>query len=180
MGTKGTRIDSGGTGEGSGSGEPMVVTDRIVRSVEIAAPRSVVWSVLADAKEFGAWFGMRIEGEFRPGASVKGRVTHPGYEHVVCDMTIVRMEPERAFSYRWHPYAVERGVDYSKEEPTLVEFTLEACTLEDGAGGTRLTVVESGFDKVPLERRALAYRMNSGGWDYQVEAIRKYVTKAGA
>lgn len=176
MSTKGRRIDSGG----SESGESLVVSDRIERSVEIVAAREEVWRVLADAKEFGEWFGVKIKGEFRPGERVSGQVTHKGYEHVVWSILVVRMERERVFSFRWNPYAVEPDVDYSKEEPTLVEFTLEDCTLQDGAGGTKLTVVESGFDKVPLERRALAYRMNSGGWDYQVEAIRKYVTKACA
>ncbi len=160
------------------SGAGRSVTDRIERSVEINAPRSVVWRALTDSRELGAWFGVKIDGAFRVGERVKGQITHKGYEHVVWDVLIERMEPERLFSWRWHPYAVEAGVDYSGEERTLVEFTLEECTLQDGGVGTKLTVVESGFDKVPLARRAMAYKMNSGGWDYQVEAISTYVTKA--
>lgn len=148
-------------------------SDRIERSVVLAAPRARVWRALIDAHEFGAWFGVRVQGAFAPGARVKGTVTHPGYEHVVWDITIERMEPERVFSWRWHPYAVEPGVDYTGEKPTLVVFELA----DDPGGGTRLTVVESGFDQVPLARRALAYRMNSEGWTHQVEAIRRHVDR---
>jgi uncharacterized protein YndB with AHSA1/START domain len=146
-------------------------TDRIERTVDIRAPRSRVWRALTDAAEFGAWFGVKVEGSFTPGARVRGAITHPGYEHLTWEITIERMEPERLFSWRWHPYAVEPDVDYSQETPTLVVFELEEI-----AEGTRLTVVESGFDQVSLARRALAYRMNGDGWTYQVQAIAQYVT----
>src|SRR6476659_10052645 len=128
-------------------------TDRIERTVVIQAPRSRVWRALTDAEQFGAWFGVKVEGRFAPGAGVRGAITHPGYEHLTWEITIERMEPERLFSWRWHPYAVEPGVDYSDETPTLVQFELEEIP-----EGTRLTVVESGFDQVPLARRAQAYR----------------------
>jgi uncharacterized protein YndB with AHSA1/START domain len=134
-------------------------TDRIERQVLIRAPRSRVWRALTDPKEFGAWFGVEVHGVFAPGARVRGRITHKGYEHLTWDITIDRMEPERLFSWRWHPYAVEPGIDYSVEP-----------------GGTRLTVVESGFDDVPLARRAKAYRMNSEGWTIQTGAIERYVS----
>src|SRR5262245_14892734 len=111
-------------------------TDRIERKILLHVPPRRVWRALTDAAEFGAWFGVRIEGTFAPGAHVRGSVTHPGYEHVVFDITIERMEPERLFSWRWHPYAVEPGVDYSAEPTTLVVFTLEEVP-----GGTMLTVV---------------------------------------
>jgi uncharacterized protein YndB with AHSA1/START domain len=150
-------------------------TDRIVRTVDLRAPRSRVWRALTDPAEFGAWFGVKVAGAFAPGARVRGAITHPGYEHVTWDIVIERMEPERLFSWRWHPYAVEPGVDYSKEPPTLVVFELEEI-----AGGTRLTVVESGFDQVPLARRAQAYRMNGGGWTAQVESIQRYLATHGA
>jgi uncharacterized protein YndB with AHSA1/START domain len=145
-------------------------TDRIERQVLIRAPRSRVWRALTDPAEFGAWFGVKVEGAFAPGARVRGRITHKGYEHLTWDITIDRMEPERLFSWRWHPYAVEPGVDYSPEPPTLVVFELAEVP-----GGTRLTVVESGFDDVPLARRAQAYRMNSEGWTIQAGAIERYV-----
>ena len=145
-------------------------TDRIGRQVLIRAPRSRVWRALTDPAEFGAWFGVNVDGTFAPGARVRGRITHKGYKHLTWDITIDRMEPERLFSWRWHPYAVEPGVDCSPEPPTLVVFELT-----EDPGGTRLTVVESGFDDVPLARRAQAYRMNSEGWTIQTDAIERYV-----
>ena len=132
-----------------------------------------MWRALTDPVEFGAWFGVKVQGAFAPGARVRAQITHKGYEHVVCDIVIDRMEPERVFSWRWHPYAVEPGVDYSAEPMTLVVFELE-----DAAGGTRLTVVKSGFDDVPLARRAQAYRMNGEGWTWQMGAIERHVTAA--
>ena len=149
-------------------------TDRIERKVLLRAPRSRVWRALTNPVEFGTWFGVKVEGTFAPGARVRGAITHKGYEHVTWDITIERMEPERVFSWRWHPHAVEPGVDYAAEPTTLVVFELE-----DTAGGTQLTVVESGFDQVPLARRAQAYRMNGEGWTYQVQAIEAYVATAG-
>ena len=149
-------------------------TDRIERKVLLRAPRSRVWRALTNPVEFGTWFGVKVEGTFAPGARVRGAITHKGYEHVTWDITIERMEPERVFSWRWHPHAVEPGVDYAAEPTTLVVFELE-----DTAGGTQLTVVESGFDQVPLARRAQAYRMNGEGWTYQVQAIEAYVAPAG-
>lgn len=145
-------------------------TDRIEKTVVIRAPQSRVWRALTDPAEFGAWFGVKVEGAFAPGARVRGNVTIPGYTHVVWDILVERIEPERLFSWRWHPYAVEPGVDYSAEQRTLVVFELAAVP-----EGTRLTVVESGFDQVPLARRAQAYRMNEGGWTQQVQNIAKHV-----
>jgi uncharacterized protein YndB with AHSA1/START domain len=149
-------------------------TDRIERKILLRAPRSRVWRALTTPVEFGTWFGVKVEGAFAPGARVRGAITHKGYEHVTWDITIERMEPERVFAWRWHPHAVEPGVEYAAEPTTLVVFELE-----DAAGGTQLTVVESGFDQVPLARRAQAYRMNGEGWTYQVQAIEAYVATAG-
>jgi activator of Hsp90 ATPase-like protein len=114
---------------------------------------------------------VKIDGVFAPGARMRGAVTHKGYEHVTWDITIDRMEAERLFSWRWHPAAVEPGVDYSREPTTLVVFQLD-----DVAEGTRLTMTESGFDDVPLARRAQAYRMNGEGWTWQMKSIESYVT----
>ena len=146
-------------------------TDRIERKVVLKAPRARVWRALTDAEEFGRWFGVDLTGRrFVPGARVQGKIMHPGYEHLEWDVVIERMEPERLLAWRWHPAAVEPGVDYSKEPTTLVEFRLA-----DAPGGTGLTVVESGFDRIPAARRQEAYRMNSGGWDAQMENIRRHV-----
>src|SRR5215510_6793979 len=133
-------------------------TDRIERKVLLKAPRSRVWRALSNAEEFGEWFGVALKGKtFAAGERVQGQVTYPGYEHVVFDVLIEKVEPERLLSIRWHPYAVDPSVDYSKEPTTLVEFRLKE--VDDGV---LLTVVESGFDKIPAERRLEAYRMNSG------------------
>lgn len=145
-------------------------TDRIEKSVVLRAPRSRVWRAIANAGEFGSWFGVKLEGGFAPGAQVKGRITIPGYEHVIMDITVERVEPEHLFSYRWHPYAIEPGVDYSGEPTTLVEFRFEEVT-----GGTQLTVTESGFDRIPAARRAEAFRMNDQGWAGQLKNIERYV-----
>lgn len=150
--------------------ELHITADRIEKKIVLRAPRSRVWHAIADAEQFGAWFGARLEGEFAPGARVEGRITSPGYEHVTMEMTVERVDPERLFSFRWHPYAVEPGVDYSNEPTTLVEFRLDEV-----AGGTELTVVESGFDRIPMTRRADALRMNDAGWAEQIKSIERYV-----
>lgn len=145
-------------------------TDRIERHVLIKAPRPRVWRALADAEAFGEWFGVKLKGKrFVPGEAVEGPLTYPGYEHVVWKVVIERMEPERLFSFRWHPYAIDPAVDYSHELTTLVVFELE-----DAPGGTLLRLVESGFDGLPSARYADAFRMNSSGWDEQMKNIDAY------
>jgi uncharacterized protein YndB with AHSA1/START domain len=129
-----------------------------------------VWRALTDHKEFGTWFRVNLNGPFVAGKTVTGQVTYPGFEHVKFDVLVEKIEPERYFSFRWHPYAVDPKVDYSKEPMTLVEFRLE-----EASGGTSLAVVESGFDRIPAHRRDEAFRMNSGGWAAQVENIRRHV-----
>jgi uncharacterized protein YndB with AHSA1/START domain len=130
-----------------------------------------VWRALSDAKEFGDWFGVDFKGKsFVAGKSVQGRLTYPGYEHVVMEVFIERVVPNRWLSWRWHPGAIDPAVDYSPEPTTLVVFELEEV-----AGGTSLSVVESGFDEIPLARREAAFRMNSSGWDAQVKRIEMHV-----
>lgn len=146
-------------------------TDRIEKEILLQAPKKRVWHALTDAAEFGAWFGVKLLGPFVVGEGVKGQITTPGYEHLTMELTVERMEEERLFSFRWHPYAVDPKVDYSSEATTLVEFTLK-----DEKGDTRITVVESGFDKIPEARRAEAYRMNEGGWAAQMGNIERYVS----
>ena len=146
-------------------------TDRIEKKVELRAPRSRVWRAIANAEEFGTWFRMSLDGEFAEGGTIRGRITHPGYEHVTVEMRVERIEPERYFSYRWHPYAIDMAVDYSAEPTTLVEFILQEME-----GGTAVTIVESGFDRIPLARRAEAFRMNERGWDGQVQNLARHVS----
>jgi uncharacterized protein YndB with AHSA1/START domain len=147
------------------------VTDRIEKTVILKAPRSRIWRALSDATQFGEWFKVKLDGQFKAGATIHGTITYPGYEGLTLEMAIERIEPERLFSYRWHP-GDPKG-EYGAEPMTLVEFTLE-----DVPGGTRLTIVESGFDKIPLARRAEAFRMNEGGWTEQIENIRRHVPQS--
>jgi uncharacterized protein YndB with AHSA1/START domain len=145
-------------------------TDRIEKRIVLRAPRTRVWRAIANAEEFGAWFRVRLEGAFSEGDAIRGRLTIPGYEHLTLEMLVERIDPERYFSYRWHPYAVDPAVDYSVEPTTLVEFKLEEID-----GGTAVTIVESGFDRIPLGRRVEAFRMNEAGWAGQIEKLAQYV-----
>lgn len=145
-------------------------TDRIEKEILLQAPVARVWRALTDAGEFGAWFRVALDGPFAPGQRVMGRITHPGYEHVTMELLVERMDAETLFSYRWHPYAVDPAVDYSQEPTTLVEFRLAPK-----GGGTLLSVVESGFDRVPAHRRDEAFRMNEQGWAGQLKNIERHV-----
>ena len=149
-----------------------ITPDRIERKITLPVPRGRVWRAITDPEEFGTWFGVRVEGPFLPGRTVRGAITHKGYEHLKWEVTVERIEPERLFSFRWHPYAVDPDLDYSEESTTLVEFRLE-----DVPAGTALALVESGFDRIPEARRAEAYHRNAEGWTHQMEAIEKYVAE---
>lgn len=146
-------------------------TDRIERKVLLKASRARVWRALSNAEEFGNWFGVNFKGEtFIAGKSVQGKITYPGYEHLLMEVLIERVEPERLLSWRWHPAAIDAAVDYSAEPTTLVVFELA-----EADGGVLLTVVESGLDKIPLARRATVLRLNTSGWEEQMHNIEKHV-----
>jgi uncharacterized protein YndB with AHSA1/START domain len=146
--------------------------DKIEKQIELKAPISRVWEALTDHMQFGEWFRVNIESPFVPGQTARGKVLHPGYEHVVWEAVIQKMEPHHVFSFTWHPYAIDPAVDYSGETPTLVEFRLQPT-----ATGTLLTLTESGFDKIPAHRRADAFRMNDNGWAQQMKNIENYVAQ---
>ena len=159
-------------------------TDRIEKSILLRAPRKRIWRALADSTEFGSWFGMRFDGPFAPGARMRGTIApttvnaeiakaQKAHEGLAFEITIEKVDPERLFSLRWHPYAVEPGVDYSAEPTTLVTFALE-----EAAGGVMLTVTESGFDQIPLARRAKAFTNNEQGWGVVVKLIEEYLAQA--
>jgi uncharacterized protein YndB with AHSA1/START domain len=148
----------------------MTHSDRIEKQILLRAPLARVWRALTDSAEFGQWFRVKFDGPFVVGKAARGRVTYPGWEHVHFEAQIERMDAEKLFSFRWHPAAIDPKVDYSKEPATLVEFRLEPQP-----EGTRLTVVESGFDLLPPGRRDEAFRMNEGGWKVQIENIRVHV-----
>jgi len=150
-----------------------VSTDRIEKRVTLRAPRSGVWRAIANADEFSRWFGAKLSGAFAPGARLKGPITIKGYEHLTLEVTVERVKPERLMSFRWHPNAIDPKRDYSSEPSTVVTFTLE-----DAEGGTLLTVVETGFDGIPLSRRAEAFRGNDAGWAAQMVNIEQYLAAA--
>ena len=156
-------------------------SDRIEKEVVLRAPLDRVWRAISDAEEFGRWFGVRFDGPFVAGTSLTGVITPTTVDEDVARMQephagksdtwqIVAVEPQRRLAFRWHPYAVEPDTDYSQEPTTLVEFTLA----ETGSG-VLLRIVESGFDKIPAERRASALESNSEGWAKQTELVRKYL-----
>jgi uncharacterized protein YndB with AHSA1/START domain len=157
-------------------------TDRIEKKILLRAPRARVWRAISDSNEFGTWFGMKFDGTFAPGKKMGGSITptkvnadvaakQKAYEGKKIEIWIEKVEPEKLLSFRWHPFAIEEGVDYSQEPATLIEFRLE-----DADGGVMLTVTETGFDGIPLARRAKAFEANSGGWAKQMELIEAYVT----
>ncbi|MFL6437326.1 MAG: SRPBCC family protein [Terriglobales bacterium] len=143
------------------------MSDRMEKRIELNAPLSRVWRALTDYREFGEWFGVKLEGPLVPGETSRGQITHPGYEHLKWEAAVQRMDPERLFSYTWHPYAADSNLDYSKETPTLVEFRLEKTP-----NGTLLVVTESGFDKVPSDRR-----LQACGWTQQMKNIETHVAQ---
>ena len=150
--------------------ESPASTDRIVKEVTLDAPRSRVWHALTDVEQFNTWFGVKLGEPFVPGAAVSGKLQFKNWEHVTMTIWIESMDAERFFSFRWHPYPIQESFDPSTDPTTLVTFTLE-----DAGNGTRLTIVESGFDALPESRRATAFKMNTGGWNGQSENLRKFL-----
>ena len=145
----------------------------IRKQIEIHAPIARVWQALTDHQQFGAWFRVKLDGPFIPGQPSTGYITWPGYEHIKWEALVQKIEPERFFSFTWHPYAIDPAIDYSQETPTLVEFTLEPT-----ATGTLLTVTESGFENVPAHRRSEAFLRDDGGWSQQVVNIKTFAEDA--
>jgi uncharacterized protein YndB with AHSA1/START domain len=148
----------------------MSRSDQIRKHKHIEAPPSRVWRAVTDATEFGTWFRVRLESPFVVGRESAGHITYPGWEHVRFTLCTEAIEPETRFAFRWHPYAIDMAKDYSSEPMTLVEFLLQPHE-----GGTLLTVVESGFDRLPCERREEAFRMNERGWAEQLDNIAAHV-----
>lgn len=148
--------------------------DQIEKRIELKAPLARIWRALTDHQEFGQWFGVKLTAPFVPGQISRGNITYPGYEHVIMEVLVQKMEPERLFSFTWHPYAIDPKTDYSKETPTLVEFRLESTA----AGTTVLSVTESGFKNIPANRHPDAFRMNDSGWAMQMKSIERHVASA--
>ncbi len=155
--------------------------DRIEKTIVLRAPLARVWRAISDAREFGSWFGVEFDGPFIAGARIRGRITPTKVDAEVAkaqephsgktfECSLDRITPMRLFSFRWHPFAIDPAVDYSREPMTLVAFELEEVT-----GGTKLTITESGFDRIPIERRAEAFTSNDQGWEGQTKLIEKYL-----
>ena len=158
-------------------------TDRIEKTIVLHAPLARVWRAISESDQFGRWFGMRFDGPFVAGKQIIGRIAptevdpeiakmqepHAG---LACALHVEQIEPMRLLSFRWHPFAIDSNIDYSKEPTTLVSFELK-----EQADGILLTIVESGFDQIPLERRAKAFAANEGGWSKQLELISTYIAK---
>jgi uncharacterized protein YndB with AHSA1/START domain len=156
-------------------------TDRIEKQVMLRAPQERVWRAISDAAEFGSWFGMEVDGPFAEGTDVRGRIVptkadpelakmQEGHAGLSVTLRIERIEPMHTFSYRWHPFAIDPAVDYSAEPMTLVTFTLAPVD-----GGTLLTIVETGFDAIPIARRADAFEANDEGWTLMSNVIEKHL-----
>ncbi len=148
------------------------MSNRIEKRIELNAPVSRVWRALTDHEQFGQWFRVNLESPFIPGKPTRGHITYPGYEHLIMELVVTRMEPEHLFSFTWHPYAIDTQKDYSQETPTLVEFRLEK-----NGNGTLLLLTESGFDRIPEDRRLTAFRANDGGWTEQMRNIQNHVAQ---
>ena len=148
-------------------------TDKIEKKTVLKAPLAPVWQAISRASEFGAWFRLALEGEFVEGASIRGRITHPGYEHLTAELFIEAIRAPTYFAYRWHPYAVDPRIDYASEPTTLVELELREVP-----DGTELTLRESGFDRIPPGRRPEAFRMNEQGWSAQLHNVAEYVARS--
>jgi len=162
----------------------MTTKDTIEKKMLLRAPLHRVWRAISNSSEFGNWFGVTFEGPFVAGVPLRGAITgtkvdaevaklqepHEGKEF---NIVVEQIEPERLLSFRWHPYAIEPGKDYASEPTTLVTFRLE-----ETSAGVELTITESGFDQIPLERRAKAFEANDGGWSHQINLISKYLANA--
>jgi uncharacterized protein YndB with AHSA1/START domain len=156
-------------------------TDRIEKQILLHAPLERVWQAVSDAQQFGRWFGVALNGAFTAGAHLTGRIAPTTLDAEVAELQkphegksfefwVEKVEPMRSISFRWHPYAIGPGKDYSKEPKTLIVFNLQAI-----GNDTRLTITESGFDQIPIERRAEAFKANDGGWSHQAKLIEKYL-----
>lgn len=158
----------------------MSTTDTIRKTARLDAPLARVWQAISDSRQFGAWFGAEFDGPFTAGASLTARIRpttvdpevarlqepHAGHPF---EIEVTEVESPHRLAFRWHPHGTG-GPEHPGDPTTLVEFVLEA----DG-DGTRLTITESGFDRITLERRAQAFDANDGGWTHQLRLVTRYL-----
>lgn len=157
-------------------------TNTITKTARLRAPLARVWSAISDSAKFGAWFGAEFDGPFAAGATVAGRIRPTTVDaevatlqepHAGMPFTVVveRVEPPSLLAFRWFPHGVG-GPEHPDDPMTLVSFALTPHGDE-----TDLVITETGFDAVPLERRAQAFSANDGGWAHQTRLIGLYVTR---
>ncbi|MGP1393879.1 MAG: SRPBCC family protein [Inquilinaceae bacterium] len=145
--------------------------DQIVRTIDLKAPVERVWKALTDHEEFGSWFRLSLHEPFELGEVTFGETRYPGHEGLPFWAEVVVMDEPRFFSFVWPmDESIQPDAPDLDQKVTLVEFTLEPT-----ASGSRLTVRESGFEKLPEERRLQAFRDNQGGWDVQTMNIKEFV-----
>lgn len=157
------------------------MNDKIEKTATLKAPLAKVWHAISDSKAFGAWFGMTIDGPFVEGQKVMGAIAktqvdeeiakhQEPYVGMPCELRIERVVPLKLLAFRWHPGAdPETGPD--------APMTLVTFEIEEVPGGTRLTITETGFEGLPLERRAKAFAENEGGWEAQLMLVAKYLAR---
>lgn len=145
-------------------------SDRVEKRIDLKAPVDRVWRAITDHESFGRWFGVALEGPFELGVITRGHITHPGYEHLVWESRVDLIEPERRFVMTWVPYA-EPQASFAEGIHTQVSFTLTPIDT-----GTRLEIVETGFDALPDDPRWRdSRRMNEEGWTAQLDNIAAHV-----
>jgi uncharacterized protein YndB with AHSA1/START domain len=148
-----------------------VVPEQIEREILIAAPVERVWALLTKAEHLGRWFGdAGAEIDLRPG----GALTLTWESYGTVHGRVVDVEPPRRFSYRWAVLRDSAGTEPGEGNSTLVEFTLHA-----EAEGTRLRVLESGFDSLAAEPAKQSERVedNRKGWAQELDELRDYAER---
>ncbi len=161
-----------------------MITDRIQKQALLRSSLECVWQAVIDAQNFGAWFGVEFDGPFIAGVNLKGRIVPTKVDPEVAilqephtgkpfQILVEQVTPMTRFAFRWHPFAIDPNHDYSGEAKTLVAFDLAEVD-----GGTQLTITESGFDQIPVERRSQAFHSNDGGWTHQLRLIAKFLGQA--
>jgi uncharacterized protein YndB with AHSA1/START domain len=148
--------------------------DQIEREVVIDASAERVWELVTEAEHLGRWFGdAGAEVDLRPGGAMALHWT----EHGTARGRIEAVEPQRLFAFRWAPFKDPSGLDPTEANSTRVEFTLVA-----EGDGTRLRVVESGFDMLDCseEQRSANLEGNTEGWRLELGELQDYTTRVAA
>lgn len=145
--------------------------DSITRSVFIDASPEKVWAALTDHREFGAWFRAEIDAPFAVGVVTRGSMTYPGVEGLPLAILPEAMDCPRRFAFRWPQWDFETNRNREDDQP----WTLVAFVLESEGQGTRVTVTESGFDRLEAGFAARVLHENTQGWEIQLQNLARHV-----